>query len=312
MADLLKYKLSDQTTVGMPVDTSIFTSAASDKTAIAVNDKLYKWYMETLPMVTDPNSKKIYDNVLSVVNRNSRTQAKVKDLSLDIVKRIENLNHKTPTKLAETITPVLGNSSLPTTFTAAGGGNRFTEFLDTYKKAKDPSTPGPATDPATKLRNLITAYKGDPIVTPESEAITPTDRIVFLAITFIIRGLSLYMVEWAVNTYMVKSFQEAFGMYLVCYVSLFLVWAILVNASNSLFLRMLFYYISTDPHGYGRAIVHLGVQMMVLPIPLVVKTKGFDYTEEEYTFESRRKTMSILSNFTFFTWAITSIIAIRY
>lgn len=321
MADLLKYKLTDQTTAGVPVDTSILSSIASDQTAESLNPKLHNFYMTTLPLVTDANNKKIYDNVLSVVNRNAGTQRRIRDLASDIVKSIGAIDAKEghnqgaskdgttqaatdnlETKLNRMlngnkdpkVTPVFSKIT-------AGGANKFKEFQNKY------ATNG-SDDAAKELR----AYYSDPVVSPDNENITATDRIVFIAMTFIIRGLSLYLVEWAVNTYMVKSFQSAFTMYLLCYLTMFTLWAIMVNKSNSLFLKMLFYYINTDPHGFGRIAVHFAVQLIIIPIPLIVKTKGYEYTEEEYTFEKRRKTMSILNNFTFFLWAITSVIAIRY
>lgn len=320
MADnlLTRFKLSDQTSVGMP-STSILSSIASDKTALALNDPLFSWYAQALPMVSDPNTKKIYDTVIGVVNRNRYTQQKTKDLSADIVKRIEALNaHETDTgdkPLADKIQSMLGMSPLATSVKSKtdtstptgkkeqeGGGNRLTEYLE---KWNDKST-------KNNKEKLQIQFQNDPIASPDNEKLTTTDRIIFIAMTFVLRGITLFLVEWAVNTYMVKSFEDAFKLYLVCYLAIFAVWAIMVNASDGLFFRMLFYYIDNETFGYGRIMVHFLVQMVLLPVPYIVKTKGFQYTEEEYTYEQRRKTMSILSNFTFFIWAITSVIALRY
>lgn len=330
------FKFTDQTTVGTP-PTSILSSIASDKAALRMNDQLYSWYMQALPMVSDPNTKNIYDTVVGVVNRNRRTQQKTKELSSDIVKRIESLYSGIPTKtndikvtpttaslaspdegkLIKQIQNTLGMSALPTKveYSALGGGNRFTNFVEKWKVLdKDArKTTGVDNQETEKAMNdLRVQIENDPIISSENANITSTDRVVFIAMTFVLRAITIFLVEWAVNTYMVKSFEDAFILYIVCYLALFVVWAIMVNASNSLFFRMMFYYIDTESHGMGRILLHFLVQLILLPVPYIVRTKGHEFTDEEYTYEKRRKTMSVLSNFTFFIWLITSIIALRY
>lgn len=325
--DLLKFKLTDQTAIGVPNSTP-WTAFASDDTVMKLNDKLYSWYMQALPIVQDPENKKIYDTVVSVVNRNRATHEKQKEMANDIVKRVEAIlaskkesGDDAARKVATSVTNALKMSPLPTKLDVTDGkasdrdskgggmhgGNRFEDFVKDWKAQQ--------TDQAgkeKKAEELLLRYENDPVLSPDNEKITSTDRIVFIAMTFVLRAVSLYLVEWAVNTYMVKEFTGAFKLYLVCYLSLFTLWALLVNSSDNLFFKMLFYYISTDPHGMGRIIVHFLIQMLILPVPLIVKAKGFDNTEEEYTYEKRRKALSILNYFTFFLWAITSLVAIKY
>ncbi len=330
------FKFTDQTTAGTP-SMSILPSITSDKAALRMNDQLYSWYMQALPMVSDPSTKKIYDTVIGVVNRNRRTHQKTKELSADIVKRVEALymglpkhepdaegapskvdGNKDEQKLFKQIQNTLGMSPLPTNvkYNALGGRNKFEEFIKNWKEAKDPSAK--AKDPMAdnqieERKNAVRVQlENDPVVSPDNAKITSTDRVIFIAMTFVLRAITIFLVEWAVNTYMVKSFEDAFKLYLVCYLALFAVWAIMVNASNSLFFRMMFYYIDTDSHGMGRILLHFLVQLILLPVPYIVRTKGYEFTDEEYTYEKRRKTMSVLSNFTFFIWAITSIIALRF
>ncbi len=335
---LPRFKLTDQTTIGIP-STSIITSIASDKAALGLNDPLYSWYMQALPMVSDPNTKNIYDTVIGVVNRNRSTQQRTKELSADIVKRMENLYQKTirdhskdtdvvqknaVDELSKRITNTLGNSPIDTKVkrtgvqaatnisgaNVQGGGSGENRFVKLSQDWEDNQTTEAAN--LQKKESLRVKYENDPIISPDNAKITSTDRLIFIAMTFVLRAISIFLVEWAVNTYMVKSFEAAFKMYLICYVALFATWAIMVNASGALFIRMLFYYIDIESNSFGRIIVHFIVQLMLLPIPYIVRTKGFETAQEEYTYERRRKTMSILSNFTFFIWAITSIIALRY
>lgn len=349
---LPRFMLTDQTTIGIP-STSLLTSIASDKAALSLNDPLYSWYMQALPMVSDPNTKNIYDTVIGVVNRNRSTHQRSKELSADIVKRMENLYQKSKsdeiqkTQVAKRLTDALGNSPIETTVVnrdpgvvapgtngtqgapgnsdgdgkgatqgnptqgakrngQGGGSNKFVELSNTWVEGDNQKAD------LAKKDMLRVNFENDPIISPDNAKITSTDRLIFIAMTFVLRAISIFLVEWAVNTYMVKSFEAAFKLYLICYVALFATWGIMVNASGSLFFRMLFYYIDYESHGIGRILVHFFVQLMLLPIPYIVRTKGFETAQEEYTYERRRKTMSILSNFTFFIWAITSIIALRY
>lgn len=257
-------------------------------------------------------SPEVFDNINNVLGGFRPVQQSVRNKSLDIVEDLEYLKSKGKTadsawkrKLGTSVEGIT-----PSKLTLSGGGkNPFLEFTERWKIA---TSTAPSSGTPSDVHKLIPEFYGDPILSPNNEKLTATDRIIFIAMTFVIRAVSLYIVEWAVNTYMVKSFQDAFKLYLVCYLSLFTLWVIMVNSSKTLFFKLLFYYVSTDPHGMGRIIIHLFVQLMILPVPLIVKSKGFEYTEEEYTYEKRRNTMSILSNFTFFIWAITSIIATQY
>lgn len=274
----------------------------------------------------------VFDNINGVLNGYRPVQENIRKKTLDIIESMEYLNANGKKPVIEVLKNGLDMSPLKLKFEGgAGRTNPFRDFIDKWNASTHStpasSIPGATSSPGTSAaapaassgttkpvdtNKLLATFYSDPILSPSNEALTATDRIIFIAMTFVLRAVALYIVEWAVNTYMVKSFQNAFKLYLICYLSLFTLWVVMVNSSNKLFLKMLFYYISTDPHGLGRILVHVFIQLMILPVPLIVKTKGFEYTQEEYTYEQRRKTMSILNNFTFFIWAITSIIATQY
>lgn len=287
---------------------------SSDNLAGEVGPEKMPFYAHKMNVPTD-----IFDNINGVVNGYRPVQQTARQKTLDILESLDYLKANGKDIKAADFKRRLENglemSPLPLKLEGGanigGATNPFTEFMTEWRNGtvgigSTSSAPAPSPD------KLISKFYGDPILSPNNQALTATDRVIFIAMTFVLRAVSLYIVEWSVNTYMVKSFQDAFKLYLVCYLSLFTLWVVMVNASNKLFFKMLFYYISTDPHGMGRILVHVFVQLMILPVPLIVKSKGFEYTDEEYTYEKRRKTMSVLNNFTFFIWAITSVIATRY
>lgn len=159
---------------------------------------------------------------------------------------------------------------------------------------------------------LVEDYESHPLLGLEAQNITVTDRIVFIAVTFFFRGLCIYLVEWGIDTQMIRDFQSAFLSYMILYIGLFFLWVLLVNApsENNIF-RMLFYYISTDPHRYGRIFAHVVIFLLLIPIPFVVKETS-NVAGDEFTFEKKRALFQFISQFTFFIWMITSLIATRY
>jgi hypothetical protein len=208
---------------------------------------------------------------------------------------------------------LLTDTSTTTTTTTPplGGGlqdggaaeNKFETFLNNITNASD----------FKSREKYIHLYNEDPIIGPSTEDISTTDRVIFIAMTFALRAITLFVIQWGLNTYMIRSFEQAFRLYFLVYVSLFFLWVLLVNTvEKDLVFRMMFYYVSVDPHGYGRMLAHFAVHIVFLPIPLLVKTKEQDPTSEEFTFEKRRSIFRLLSMLTFFMWIITSAIAFQY
>jgi hypothetical protein len=93
-----------------------------------------------------------------------------------------------------------------------------------------------------------------------------------------------------------------------------MVLALMVNAGedgDNLSFKMLFYYIYWGANGVGRVVVHLGALVFLIPIPFVVK-EPVQGDMEQVTYEKRRAVYRVLSNFTFFVWLLTSLVALRY
>jgi hypothetical protein len=199
-----------------------------------------------------------------------------------------------------------------------GGGNEgegsfYQQKLDEIE-AIDSNKQQTAREKNKALNEVVEEVDTHPIYNPRFEKVSMTDRIIFISLTFILRGLSLFLIDWGLNSHMINSFNSAFLYYIIVYFCIFFVWIMLVNAGEdgkNLFFRMLFYYVNWDAHGPGRILVHSGVQLMLLPVPFVVKDRVVGKAPT-WTYEQRRSTYRVLSNFTFFIWVLTSVIALRY
>ena len=158
---------------------------------------------------------------------------------------------------------------------------------------------------------LLTIYNKDGIFSQDNEKITVTDRVIFIAMTFVWRGLALFVVQWALNSYMIKNFNQALMLYICTYIGLFLLWVLLTNAADGVFLfKMLFYYISISPHGYGRIAIHVLLQLLMLPIPSIINNNKT--SDVPLSFEESRRIYRAISSFTLFMWLFTTLVAVKY
>jgi len=147
--------------------------------------------------------------------------------------------------------------------------------------------------------------KSDDRFSFENKDVTATDRLIFIATSYVIRALSLFIVEWAVMTQFTNSFREAFFLYFGLYLVFFGILVGIVNYGNSLFMKMLFYYIDgTDQSkGWYRIIVHIVVQLLLLPIPFIISDQPENYLTD-LSFSQRRTIIKSIENFSLFVWLI--------
>lgn len=180
--------------------------------------------------------------------------------------------------------------------------SKFTEYIEELENAKTNA----------EKENVIIKYKNNPLTSPDNDAITSTDRIIFIAGTFILRAISIFVMQWGVNTSFVRSFKDAYLLYLGAYIGLFLMWFFLTNSSKDIIVfRLIFWYLSWNPHGIGRCFVHILLNLIVLPVPFIIKSED-SATESILSFEEKRKIIYNVSTFTFITWVLTSAVATQY
>lgn len=165
------------------------------------------------------------------------------------------------------------------------------------------------------MRNVVDEVSSHPVYSEQFEKISMTDRAIFIAFTYAIRGICIFLIDWGINSFFITSFNKAFFIYSLCYLSIFMVWVMLANAGGAgenAFFKLLFYYINYDAHGLGRIMAHLLVQLFLFPIPFLVKEKVQGEEGEELTYERKRYIYRVLSKFSFFIWVLTSVIALKY
>ncbi len=332
MSDLgLNYYVRDLTSVGAP-KTDWLHAFASDEQVYALNPDRYYFYLQLLDGLRN-QSNNLVDTVLSIETKNRVAQQRIKDRSksfaeamkylftVDPRKSLGDLNQSdytadasNPEQIIQGVNRMLkGNPATATTKLQSGGGEKYSKLLenlqDAYKEGYNPTLNG---EKKPVIEEVVAKMKYDPVLSLENEVITATDRIIFIATTFVIRTLALFIVEWGLNNFMVRTFQGAFNLYMGSYIAIFMLWVMLTNASKKdLFFRMLFYYVSTSPHGYTRVVLHILVQLMFIPIPLLVKNKNVNDINDDYSLAQRRSILRTTSSFTMFTWLLTSVIAIR-
>ena len=162
--------------------------------------------------------------------------------------------------------------------------------------------------------DVLLEYKNNPLYSSENEKATFTDRIVFIAMTFVFRTISLLLINTAIHSRYITKFRQAFGYYFLIYSLLFIIWVTIVNIpKDNILIGLLFYYVNARYDSsvwISRIGVHLAMQLLILPMPILLTPK-FSSQSETDTFEKREHLYNTLSFFTLVIWIITSLVALR-
>lgn len=176
-----------------------------------------------------------------------------------------------------------------------------------------------------KLNDAIFEIEND-IMHPISKLdISNEDRFIFIGVTFIIRFISLSLIEWSMNTNFISSFEQAFLFYCVIYISIFCFITIIVNIIYNYPLQQLYtdrsivnissmlYYFYIYTNGPMRLVLHLIFIIILMLIPFIINLGNNKQSDAaNFNYELKKTTRNTLSRFTLVIWIITSIIALRY
>jgi hypothetical protein len=184
-------------------------------------------------------------------------------------------------------------------------------------------------DKIKKLKTIYNNYKDT--LSPDNLKITMIDRIIFIASTFIIRFISLMIIDWGLNTNIINSFNRAFLVYCMTYILFFIFIAMIVNVivyypvlellsnSNITNIPNLFYYYYIYTNGSGRLLLHIFIILLLLLLPYIIdidKINLSKITENtkniSYDYEKKNKIYDAISFFSLIIWFLTSIIAIKF
>ena len=197
-----------------------------------------------------------------------------------------------------------------------GGG--LIDYIDRWNTKYSPKTyQNLESIPGTKFTptDFIEEFDDDLEFSQKTLSVGPIDRIIFIVGTFFIRTIILFMVQWGINSHMITTFQQCFTSYVVGYVALFLVWVLIANIpenkyEENILLSSIFYYINTkNKVGYHRIIIHILLQIILLPILFIIKYYSTPIDQD--SFEQRRAIYNAISNVTFFIWLMTTVVATR-
>lgn len=339
--DKIKYALRDYTSIGK--QSPLAFSFMTDEQVYQLHPERYAFYMQMLDALQDPSSG-LLDRVLSIENKSRFARDKLQESSRDVAKALRylTLNTKdksssptsvstpasgTPTPVGKDMPVNAQTKELITELNALvdassspikvhdpqKGGSFYTDMLDNVESVKQQNQ-NDKNKEAKDLQEITDELDTHPIFSPDNEKISMTDRVIFIAVTFMIRGLALFLIDWGINSMLITTFNRAFLYYTLIYFTLFMMWALLVNAGTEMEnipLKMAFYYVNWGVHGIGRVLAHLAVQTFLIPIPFIVR-EPMQGAPDTATFEKRRAVYRVLSNFTFFVWVMTSVIALRY
>lgn len=293
-----KVLFQDLTTVERPVKEPL--QFISEKQAITYAPERHHFYQEFWEAMNGPDPS-VVNKVLSIEGRNRQQYERVQDSMHDLSKSLNTLDRIVKEKYSAE--GGQSPSSTPPGPPPQEGGTWYADKLREFTDARNSKN-------ILGQKKIYDEWKDNPVYSPDVAKVSSTDRIVFIAVTFIIRVLTLYLVEWGINNRMITSFEKAFWYYFIIYLSFIILWTMLVNINKEeIVFHMLFYYINTNnPKGMLRIIVHCVVQVLLLPVPFILK----EVSSPLYlNFEQRRNVINTLSNYTLFVWILTSAIALR-
>lgn len=309
----LLFKFKDLSQLGTPsTTTAVFGSLLSNEKVYNISPERMNFYMQLMESITNPDPS-VAEAVLKRENltRNQRNEIQ------DKIKIIRNywtqVNEKD--KVVGNIKEKLGTNIL-TQGSIKGGGGAIEDLKNAiFGTANQDTLAGQftATPDPTDKQKLVEKYEANPIYSPTNEKITWADRAIFIAITYLLRSMSVFFVEWSLYSGFIKTFQGAFSMYFGVYIALYALFLFLVNTrEKDMLFRMLFFYSNTqsdDGKGLLRILLHVICIFVLIPIPFIVKEYREFQEPEILSFTEKSNILAGVDKFTLYAWILTSIVA---
>ena len=200
--------------------------------------------------------------------------------------------------------------------------NKFSKQLSEVNDNEEPDNVK-----AMKLKDIVSDIENDKFTTINSLNISKDDRLLFIGVTFLIRLVSLGIIDWSLSTNFVTSFTSAFVLYIMIYSLFILLILIMVNvqyqvpiselynSEHSLFTAISgsMYYFYMRP-GYffssiTRFIAHLGIMASITTIAILIKDKDQHKGNLNYNYAEKKRIRKSVHNFTLLMWVFTSSLA---
>jgi len=186
-----------------------------------------------------------------------------------------------------------------------GAGNYYKDALTDLKIAEYKND-------ENQIKSTLDRIQNHPIYSPKFEELFMSDRFMMVVIAFVLRNLTLYLVEWGINSTFINTFKSAFDYFILLYSLLFLliVCAVNNNMIKNISLKMLIYYLNIEANGAFRIIIHLLIMVFLYPIVIIFKNKNPD--NKIISYDDRNSIKNVLETITFIIWLIQSIIILRF
>ena len=296
------------------------------------NEQLYKldpdrfnFYMQVLESVSNPNP----DVLTEVIRKENltryereRVDKKLKNIENYFENRKDNIEEEgessSSMKDIQKLKRKLALNPLTQEIVITDKGKKFEGGDISQLKKKlglDQNEKLQLTNDDKKNDEIVKKYTESPFYSPNNEKVNMTDRLIFVVLTYIIRSLALFLVEWGIYTGYITDFNQAFGLYFGMYASILFLTLFLTNGKkDDMIFRLLFFYINTqsdDGRGVLRIIVHIFCILLLLPIPLVVREYREFKPKEILSFKEKSKLLNGIQTFSLYSWILTSVVAIN-
>ena len=295
------------------------------------NEQLYKldpdrfnFYMQVLESVSNPNP----DVLTEVIRKENltryereRVDKKLKNIENYFENRKDNIEEEgessSSMKDVQKLKRKLALNPLTQDIVITDKGKKFEggDISQLKKKLGLGEGELQLTNDDKKNDEIVKKYTESPFYSPNNEKVNMTDRLIFVVLTYIIRSLALFLVEWGIYTGYITDFNQAFGLYFGMYASILFLTLFLTNGKkDDMIFRLLFFYINTqsdDGRGVLRIIVHIFCILLLLPIPLVVREYREFKPKEILSFKEKSKLLNGIQTFSLYSWILTSVVAIN-
>lgn len=293
------------------------------------NEQLYKldpdrfnFYMQVLESVSNPNP----DVLTEVIRKENltryereRVDKKLKNIENYFENRKDNIEEEgessSSMKDVQKLKRKLALNPLTQDIVITDKGKKFEGGDISQLKKKLGLEKLQLTNDDKKNDEIVKKYTESPFYSPNNEKVNMTDRLIFVVLTYIIRSLALFLVEWGIYTGYITDFNQAFGLYFGMYASILFLTLFLTNGKkDDMIFRLLFFYINTqsdDGRGVLRIIVHIFCILLLLPIPLVVREYREFKPKEILSFKEKSKLLNGIQTFSLYSWILTSVVAIN-
>lgn len=186
---------------------------------------------------------------------------------------------------------------------------------------------------ASKLQDIVLDIDENEFTSIKNLQLSKEDKLVFIAITFLLRLISLVIIDWSLNSNFIVSFKQAYVLYIVIYCIFLLLIVVMVNMTynypiyklyldshnifTSIASAMYFFYIVP---GYTisnsiRLIVHIGIIIILTFTTIIITELDNKKNDSEevllYDYTIKKKIRSNLNNFTLILWLFTSLVAMN-